>query len=119
MCGHCKALEPKWEEAATKTKGKARFGKVDASVQKGLQERYEITTFPILMVFHDAFDYGNGKQDQKSFPLPHTGQTAKWLIEFAEDKADDLIEESKIAAEKKAKKGKKKKSKSKKKKDDL
>ena len=30
-CGHCKALEPEWNQAATQMKGKVKFGKVDAT----------------------------------------------------------------------------------------
>ena len=33
-CGHCKALEPEWNEAATKMKGKVKFAKVDATVEQ-------------------------------------------------------------------------------------
>ena len=32
-CGHCKNLQPEWEEAATKMKAGVRFGKVDATVE--------------------------------------------------------------------------------------
>lgn len=35
-CGHCKQLEPHWNEAATKLKGQAKFGKVDCDVEKEL-----------------------------------------------------------------------------------
>lgn len=30
-CGHCKQLEPEWNEAATKLKGSVKLGKVDAT----------------------------------------------------------------------------------------
>jgi protein disulfide-isomerase A6 len=35
-CGHCKKLEPEWNEAATKLKGQVKLGKVDATVESGL-----------------------------------------------------------------------------------
>jgi len=35
-CGHCKKLEPEWNEAASKVKGNVKFGKVDATVETSL-----------------------------------------------------------------------------------
>lgn len=32
-CGHCKALEPEWNQAASKLKGQVKLGKVDATVE--------------------------------------------------------------------------------------
>lgn len=32
-CGHCKKLEPEWNEAASKLKGQVKLGKVDATVE--------------------------------------------------------------------------------------
>lgn len=35
-CGHCKALEPEYKEAASKLKGQVKLGKVDATVETDL-----------------------------------------------------------------------------------
>lgn len=32
-CGHCKALEPEFKDAAAKLKGQVKLGKVDATVE--------------------------------------------------------------------------------------
>ena len=37
-CGHCKALEPEWNAAATELKGKVKFAKVDATVEQKLAQ---------------------------------------------------------------------------------
>lgn len=60
-CGHCKKLEPEWNEAATKLKGQVKVGKVDATVEKNLAQRFGISGFPTIKVFH----YGS-KSDSKA-----------------------------------------------------
>ena len=35
-CGHCQKLEPEWNEAASKLKGKVKVGKVDATAETSL-----------------------------------------------------------------------------------
>jgi thioredoxin-like negative regulator of GroEL len=39
-CGHCKALEPEWNAAASALKGKVKLGKVDATVNEKLARRF-------------------------------------------------------------------------------
>jgi protein disulfide-isomerase A6 len=41
-CGHCKKLEPEWNEAASKLKGTVKLGKVDATVETGLASRFRV-----------------------------------------------------------------------------
>ena len=47
-CGHCKALAPTWEKAATEMKGKIHFGKVDCTAQTAIATRYGIRGYPTL-----------------------------------------------------------------------
>ena len=103
-CGHCLKLMPKWEEAATALKGKAKLGKVDVSTQEKLKTKYEIDSFPKLRVFHRGFDYGSGTENQKILDLPHTGQKTEELIKYGEDMSFDLQEEEIYAAEQRKKK---------------
>ena len=41
-CGHCKKLEPEWNEVATAMKGKVKFAKVDATEEQGLAQRFQV-----------------------------------------------------------------------------
>ena len=50
-CGHCKNLQPHWNAAATRLKGKVKLGKVDATVEKTLAQRYGVSSFPTIKVF--------------------------------------------------------------------
>jgi len=50
-CGHCKALAPEWESAAKKLSGKAKLGKIDATVESKLADTYKIEGFPTIFVF--------------------------------------------------------------------
>ena len=44
-------MQPHWNAAATRLKGKVRLGKVDATVEKALAQRYGINGFPTIKVF--------------------------------------------------------------------
>lgn len=53
-CGHCKALEPEWNSAATQLKGQVKFAKVDATVETELAQRFGVKGYPTIKYF----DYG-------------------------------------------------------------
>ncbi|CAM8948620.1 unnamed protein product [Rhodiola kirilowii] len=50
-CGHCKALTPIWEKAATVLKGVATVAALDADAHKSLAQEYGIQGYPSIKVF--------------------------------------------------------------------
>lgn len=51
-CGHCKALAPKYEEAATELKAKnIPLVKVDCTVEEEVCKEYGVEGYPTLKVF--------------------------------------------------------------------
>jgi protein disulfide-isomerase A6 len=56
-CGHCKKLEPEWNEAASKLKGSVKFGKVDATENGALAQKYGVKGYPTIKYWN----YGSGK----------------------------------------------------------
>jgi len=50
-CGHCKNLEPQWNQAATNLKGEVKVAKVDATTSSGLASRYGVNSFPQIKLF--------------------------------------------------------------------
>ncbi|KAF2084538.1 disulfide isomerase PDI1 protein [Saccharata proteae CBS 121410] len=95
-CGHCKALAPEYEEAATQLKEKGiPIGKVDCTVQTELCQDYGVEGYPTLKVFRGA--------DTVS---PYTGQRkadaiisymTKQSMPAVSDITKDTIEEFKTA----------------------
>lgn len=54
-CGHCQALAPHYEEAATTLLSDGvRLAKVDCTVEEALCSEHEVTGFPTLKVFRDG-----------------------------------------------------------------
>uniref|UniRef100_A0A2K6VWD9 protein disulfide-isomerase n=1 Tax=Onchocerca volvulus TaxID=6282 RepID=A0A2K6VWD9_ONCVO len=66
-CGHCKALKPHWEAAASELAGKVKLGAVDATVYQSLAARFGIKGYPTIKYFapgssaRDAEDYVGGR----------------------------------------------------------
>lgn len=61
-CGHCKTLEPKYEDAAEKlleTAPTVRLGKVDATVHGDLASEYGVTGKPHI------YKYNTGEEKEK------------------------------------------------------
>lgn len=85
-CGHCKALEPEWNQAASQMKGKVKFAKVDATENQRLAQEFGIKGFPTIKYF----DYGEGKSKNKAQDYQGAREAAA-MTEFANrllDKAD-------------------------------
>lgn len=65
-CGHCKALAPKYEEAATELKGKdIPLVKVDCTAEEDLCRNYDVDGYPTLKVFRGPDShkpYGGARQ---------------------------------------------------------
>jgi protein disulfide-isomerase A6 len=83
-CGHCKALEPEYNQAALNLKGTVKVGKVDATVETGLGHRFGVQGYPTIKVF----DYGlDNKKDSKA--IPYNGErTAAAITGFMMDLAE-------------------------------
>lgn len=77
-CGHCKALEPEWKQAASNLKGQVRFAKVDCTVEQQLGQRFGVQGYPTIKVFNYGLE---NKKDSKA--VPYNGErTAAGITEF-------------------------------------
>lgn len=67
-CGHCKNLQPVWEELATELKGVANVAKVDVTGNRDLGNRFDIKGFPTIKFFHagQIYDY-KGRRTREAF----------------------------------------------------
>jgi protein disulfide-isomerase-like protein len=50
-CKHCKKMAPDWTRLATKLKGSVNVGKVEATTETTLAERFNVVSFPTIWYF--------------------------------------------------------------------
>ncbi|CAI9090140.1 OLC1v1024844C2 [Oldenlandia corymbosa var. corymbosa] len=82
-CGHCKALTPTWEKAASVLKGVATVAALDADAHRSLAQEYEISGFPTIKVF------APGKP-----PVNYEGaRDVKAIVNFASQQIKALLKE--------------------------
>ncbi|XP_077221023.1 protein disulfide isomerase-like 2-3 [Tasmannia lanceolata] len=82
-CGHCQALTPIWEKAASVLKGVATVAALDADAHKSLAQEYGIKGFPTIKVFTP------GKP-----PMDYQGaRDVKPIAEFALQQIKALLKE--------------------------
>ncbi|GLI71386.1 hypothetical protein VaNZ11_016579 [Volvox africanus] len=84
-CGHCKSLQPAWEQTAKALKGIVAVGAVDADTHKELAGEYRIQGFPTIKLLY--VDDATGSIKSVDY---NGGRTAKELVTFALDKAKSL-----------------------------
>lgn len=73
-CGHCTALKPAWNEAASKLKGSgASLFIVDATEEESLARQYQVQGFPTIKIFpggkgktaSSAMEYEGGRETEQ------------------------------------------------------
>ena len=67
-CGHCKQLQPQWEQAARELP-EVKFAKVDCTVEQSICSQFQVKGYPTIKYFepmaknnYDAKDYSGGRQ---------------------------------------------------------
>jgi protein disulfide-isomerase A1 len=101
-CGHCKKLKPEYERAAKTLRGDNPpmfLAKVDATEQKELGKRFDVSGYPTLKFFvkGEPMDYEGGRTEseivnwmrKKTGPASREYKTATELEEF--QKANDVV----------------------------
>lgn len=100
-CGHCKALAPEFEKAATaleKQGSTIKLAKVDATIESSLAEEYGVRGYPTLKFFRNGneMEYNGGRTSEEiiNWVTKKTGPAATEVKTV--DEAEALIKDSKV-----------------------
>jgi len=101
-CGHCKALAPEYAKAAgllLEKDSPVKLGKVDATVESSLGEKFEVRGYPTLKFFRNGkpMDYNGGRTADTiiNWVEKKTGPPATTLE--AVDAAKEFVDSNEIA----------------------
>ena len=85
-CGHCKKLEPTWNELAKSTKDRINIGKIEASVNKRIGSKYNVQGYPTLLFINgDKYEKYNGDRSLDSLKrFAHQMLSKTYISEFRE-----------------------------------
>lgn len=72
-CGPCRAMAPRFEEAAKQLEPRLRFAKVNSDDEPNLAARFNIRSIPTLLVFQ------NGREVARQSGAMDTGALTRWL----------------------------------------
>ena len=91
-CGHCKRLAPAFAQIAAEMEGApVRLARVDATVEKELAKRFEVTGYPTLMIF------ASGGREQWEYAGPRTKPALVSLLERMQRPAVEEIADDKAS----------------------
>ncbi|KAH8815005.1 thioredoxin-like domain-containing protein [Xylogone sp. PMI_703] len=98
-CGHCKALAPEYEEAATTLKEKnIKLAKVDCTEEADLCQSYEVQGYPTLKVFRgpDNISPYNGARKAPAIVSYMTKQSLPAVSTVTKDTLEDFKKADKV-----------------------
>ncbi len=76
-CGHCKSLQPAYEEVATALKGEINVAEVDVAAHRALGSRFDIKGFPTLIYLNGGKLYKYGGSRAKDAMISFVRETYK------------------------------------------